>query len=122
MILILSLLVIVQWLAVYRLNDYLAQKNHSIRELKEDVIKYKEYINRIRRVAQHPTRNAIQGWLNLQSLEQELKNTPKYSEVNIYLWKAMDSLKDIIKVMQKEFPESMLTQFKQVLQKRNNKA
>lgn len=111
MIIILSGLIVVQWLTIYRQLYHIARYRRLALALLQQRQRRAVRTHSLRRVASHPYHNAISGWLALQQVGKTMPDGAHRRAV----WQGMDSLKAIIRLTLDDYPRTMRATFLQAL-------
>ncbi|KAB0545784.1 hypothetical protein [Pantoea stewartii] len=108
MIIILCSLIVIQWLAVWRLNHTVSRLKLRCQDAEQERRRCLSYIGRLRDLAHDPNRNAIGGWLCLCAVEREIAS----EEIRLNVWQAMDALKAIIRITYDDYPVALQERFR----------
>lgn len=108
MIITLCSLIVIQWLAVWRLNRYATRLKQRCLNAEQERRRCLAYIDRLRELAHDPNRNAIGGWLCLCAVEREIAS----EETRLNVWQAMDALKAIIRITYDDYPVALQERFR----------
>lgn len=110
MIIILSGLIVVQWLTIYRQLNHIARYRRlalALQQRQRQAVRTRS----LRRVPSHPYHNAISGWLALQQVGKTMPDGAHRRAV----WQGMDSLKAIIRQTLDDYPRTMRSTFLQAV-------